>query len=270
MNKTAFGHAEAPAGPKKSFGEQMSTVAKHPGDFLKSVVKGELTGIGAGAVGGAIVAAPLAGYWAMKKHPERIFAEAKKGTPFLKRMVHNIHPSSNSYAGRLVSHLGELGKGETVGGGVLGLGMGANKFFKRHSNEKSGVEKKAEYIDPYQQMQYDQSQMQMQPQSSGGGKKLLAGAAALAGGIMFRKQIGGAIKKAFTKAPATVAAATPKVEKVVAEPIMWNKSMSAARKSKITGERFGTNPISSGTKTSVDSLNPIDRAKLRGYKFGPK
>jgi hypothetical protein len=178
-------------------------------------------------------------------------------------MVHNIHPSSESYTGRLASHLAELGKGETVGGGVLGLGMGANKFFKKYNNEDSGVKKHAEYIDPYQQMQFDQGQ----PQPSGGNKKLLVGAAALAGGIMFRKQIGKALKKTFSGAPESAAAAVvPKVDKVVAEPIVWNKSMSAPRKSKITGKPFGTTPVSSGRINN--SADPVTRMKTRGYTFG--
>lgn len=129
FQKIAFAHQQDHPSSHKSFGEQMSTVAKHPVSFLGSALKGEAAGLAGGAVGGALVAAPLAAYWARKGNSERVF-KAGKG------IFKSIHPSSPSYSGRLAHHLFELGKGETVGGGVLGLGLGMSNFFKKYKDEK--------------------------------------------------------------------------------------------------------------------------------------
>lgn len=129
LQKMAFGHEQSKSVVHKSFGQQVGTIARHPVSFVGSALKGEAAGLAGGAVGGALVAAPLAAYWARKGNTERAF-KAGKG------IFKNIHPSAPSYGGRLAHHLFELGKGETVGGGVLGLGLGVNNFFKKYKNEQ--------------------------------------------------------------------------------------------------------------------------------------
>ena len=112
-----------PNAPKKNFGDQLSTIGRHPVDFAKNIVKGELSGLAGGAIGGAIVAAPLAAYWARK--PKEI---GKK--------IIQTGANAPTYWKRLGHHLFELGKGETVGGGVIGLGLGGGKFFKKYQNDQ--------------------------------------------------------------------------------------------------------------------------------------
>jgi hypothetical protein len=152
MKKVAFAPRD-PNEPKKSFGEQLRTISKHPGDFVASALKGEATGLAAGAIGGAIVAAPLAAVWAKK--PKSMSAmkdiinnmknRAPAGPGILNKIKHKISTpfqgidaSSPTYSKRLAHHLFELGKGETVGGGVIGLGLGMGKFFKKHDKPESG------------------------------------------------------------------------------------------------------------------------------------
>lgn len=133
MNKIAFAPRD-PNEPKKSFGEQVGTISKHPADFLLSALKGEASGLAAGAIGGAIVAAPLAAMWARK--PKSIGAMKQllnSGKSYFK----GIDASGPKYSQRLAHHLFELGKGETVGGGVIGLGLGMGNFFKKYNNESS-------------------------------------------------------------------------------------------------------------------------------------
>lgn len=145
LQKMAFGHEQSKSVVHKSLGQQVETIARHPVSFVGSALKGEAAGLAGGAVGGALVAAPLAAYWAKKGNPERVFQAAKKLKFGLnkkeffnpvKNIFRNVHPSSPSYGGRMASHLFELGKGETVGGGVLGLGLGMNKFFNKYKNEQ--------------------------------------------------------------------------------------------------------------------------------------
>ena len=111
LQKIAFvAPPQAPATTHKGWGEQASTVAKHPFGFAKSVLGGEAAGLAGGAVGGALVAAPLAMYLARKPG-----------------------------AGNFGHHLVELAKGETIGGGVIGMGLGANKFFNKYKNERQNA-----------------------------------------------------------------------------------------------------------------------------------
>ena len=120
----------------KSFGEQFSTIVKHPVQFAKATLGGEAVGLTGGAIGGVLVAAPLAAYWAIKaKDPTKMLeiANARKG--FFKSM----NASAPTYGQRLAHHLYELGKGETVGGGVVGLGLGGRKFFQKYNNERQNA-----------------------------------------------------------------------------------------------------------------------------------
>jgi hypothetical protein len=129
IEKIAFGVVEQnqPQQQHKSLGAQWGTIARHPVGFVSSAVKGEAAGLAGGAIGGALVAAPVAALMA-KKHPEQAM-EVGKG------IFGGIGKTAPTFAGRFAHNAYELGKGETVGGGVLGLGLGANKFFNKYKNE---------------------------------------------------------------------------------------------------------------------------------------
>ena len=222
----------------KSISEQFSTIAKHPVDFIGSALKGEAAGLTAGAVGGALVAAPVAAL--MARNPKGIW-QAGKG------LFKGVGSAAPTYGGRIAHHLFELGKGETVGGGVIGLGLGANKFFKKYENES--IEKKSQY--EYQQPQYQQPQYQ-QPKSNFV-RNAAIGTGVVGAGLLFRKQIGKSIMGAIRgkTAPASVNAA-----ETVAHPkvISWNPSMSKSHTSKITGRNINEEPIgSSSVKKDIRS-----------------
>lgn len=147
LKKVAFAPPD-PNSPKKTIGEQFNTIAKHPADFLLSSLKGEATGLAAGAVGGAIVAAPLAMAWAKKPKSLKVMKEiihSMKGAGpkpgiynkvkhSVKNYMKGVDASGPRYSQRLTHHLFELGKGETIGGGVIGLGLGMGNFFKKHDH----------------------------------------------------------------------------------------------------------------------------------------
>lgn len=115
MYKTAFipQHGQNNQSPVDK-GTFVATALKHPASFTGHVLKGEAAGLAGGAIGGALVAGPFAAALALKK--------GQGGT----------------YLSRLGQHLYKAGIGETVGGGVLGMGLGANQFYKKyyHDNKK--------------------------------------------------------------------------------------------------------------------------------------
>jgi hypothetical protein len=97
----------------KTFGQQISTIARHPISFAGHTVGGLVAGYGAGAIGGAAATAPLA---AADAYMKRKLPGGFKGA-FKERMGHGL-------------------TAEMVGVGLVGASLGANKFFKKYNTEK--------------------------------------------------------------------------------------------------------------------------------------
>ena len=136
VEKLAFGfsaHQEQNQPQKKTLGQSWGAVVRHPVGFVSSVVKGEAAGLAGGAIGGAMVAAPVAALMAHKD-------PGKDVTAIGKGIFGGIGKKMPTFAGRFAHHEYELGKGETIGGGVIGMGLGANKFFNKYKNENNNVQ----------------------------------------------------------------------------------------------------------------------------------
>jgi len=114
--------------PKKSLGQNIMTVAKHPLSFAGHVIGGEVAGAGVGALGGAAVAAPFVAAH-MIKHPgefveksERLFVKARKNS--------TKHLINQAYSQMKVPF-----QSEATGGAILGGLTGGRKFFQKHQND---------------------------------------------------------------------------------------------------------------------------------------
>jgi hypothetical protein len=64
-----------------------------------------------------------------RKNP-RVAVEAGKG------LFKSIGPHVEGYKGRVAHHIAHMATGETIGGGVVGMGLSLNKFFDKYKHEK--------------------------------------------------------------------------------------------------------------------------------------
>lgn len=138
MNKIAFQPSD-PNAPKRGLKSTLDTIRKHPGEFLKATYIGQLQGLAGGAIGGAVVSVPFA--MALARQPkslsrmnEIVKAQAKAGT--FKRFGLGMDASAPRYGQRVAHHMFELAKGETIGGGVIGMMLQQNNFLKKYDDAK--------------------------------------------------------------------------------------------------------------------------------------
>ncbi len=115
IEKIAFGFSPPVQNqqPHKSFGQQVGTIARHPISFAGHLLGGEAAGAAAGMAGGAFVYAPVAAALASKR----------------------FRPAEETFGKTFKSQMFKGTVGEGVGGAILGMGAGGNKFFNKYKNE---------------------------------------------------------------------------------------------------------------------------------------